>query len=542
MLKVKEPYITDIGIAVTGSADSGKSTFIGVLTTGILDDGNGKARESVAKHPHELTTGKTSDISTRIFPIPKTNRAITMIDLCGQEKYLKTTTYGISGHFPDYGIIIIAANRGILPMTKQHITLLKYLNIPIFIIFTRVDIAPEDTYKHGKKEIKKYFSSEVKMPVQFMNDYYDKKEIEDRDAYVSQTVAKIVKLIRPDIGTQNTGKQLIVPVISVSNKTGFCIDLVKGLLETLKPVNVWNSFDYSKIQTIVDKEISDFGDLEIFDVLTEPEKPLVKTLSIKNPLLEACTNRVIANMMKSMNNPSIFPTPQQLTGTIFYIDSTFAKSGIKLILSGINRGNEIRDGDTLYIGPFIGKDSFNIELKVRSIHNGAREQVDVLEHHHRGCLAVVPSGKKDNITRDLIKKGMILINPKSLSDNVCFHFEAAIEILDHPSTLKTGYCPHIHMGTIRQTVRMTIDPKKNNGNEELRLKDHGIVTFKFRERPEFIELYQLFAFRSGSYHGTGIVIGFTPINKDDDAKPDPIKIKRRALYKKNKALRLSANK
>ena len=62
-----EPYITDIGITIAGSVDSGKSTFVGVLTSNKLDNGNGLARIGVAKHPHEIQSGKTSSISSKHF-------------------------------------------------------------------------------------------------------------------------------------------------------------------------------------------------------------------------------------------------------------------------------------------------------------------------------------------------------------------------------------------------------------------------------------------------------------------------------------------
>ena len=91
---------TELGIAVAGSADSGKSTFIGVLTTGELDNGDGSARLQIARHQHEVKSKKTSSISTKTI-ITQNKKAVTLIDLCGQEKYFKTTAYGISGHYPD---------------------------------------------------------------------------------------------------------------------------------------------------------------------------------------------------------------------------------------------------------------------------------------------------------------------------------------------------------------------------------------------------------------------------------------------------------
>lgn len=44
---------------------------------------------------------------------------ITFIDLAGHEKYLKTTIFGMTGHCPDYALLMIGANAGIVGMTKE---------------------------------------------------------------------------------------------------------------------------------------------------------------------------------------------------------------------------------------------------------------------------------------------------------------------------------------------------------------------------------------------------------------------------------------
>ena len=52
----------DIRIAVIGNVDSGKSTLVGVLTKGELDDGRGAARAKVFNYNHEVENGRTSSI------------------------------------------------------------------------------------------------------------------------------------------------------------------------------------------------------------------------------------------------------------------------------------------------------------------------------------------------------------------------------------------------------------------------------------------------------------------------------------------------
>lgn len=50
-------------IALVGNVDSGKSTLVGVLTKGMLDNGWGSSREKVFNYPHECQTGRTSSIA-----------------------------------------------------------------------------------------------------------------------------------------------------------------------------------------------------------------------------------------------------------------------------------------------------------------------------------------------------------------------------------------------------------------------------------------------------------------------------------------------
>lgn len=56
-----------IWIALVGNVDSGKSTLVGVLTKGILDNGRGSSREKVFNYPHENLTGRTSSIAQEIM-------------------------------------------------------------------------------------------------------------------------------------------------------------------------------------------------------------------------------------------------------------------------------------------------------------------------------------------------------------------------------------------------------------------------------------------------------------------------------------------
>ena len=125
-----EKEMSEIRIALFGSVDSGKSTLIGVLTHGDLDNGTGKARLNMFQYIHEVKSGHTSSISTEIFGFDLFNniinyrsrelitaeqiyndssKVITFIDLAGHQKYFKTAMHGLCAYFPDFVILTVSS-------------------------------------------------------------------------------------------------------------------------------------------------------------------------------------------------------------------------------------------------------------------------------------------------------------------------------------------------------------------------------------------------------------------------------------------------
>jgi elongation factor 1-alpha len=202
----------DIKICIGGSVDAGKSTTIGVLTKNVVDDGRGYARSLVLKNKHELETGRTSSLSYNYIKYPEMNKMMTLIDLAGHEKYLKTTLSGILGSFIDYGVVIIGSNMGVTRITEEHLSILLYLKIPIIIIMTKIDMTPKDVYKNTCNQIKKLFNGKMfKRELSFI----------DSDANLTDYLENIKK----------NDYHNIIPIIPVSCKTG---DNINKLHEIFK--------------------------------------------------------------------------------------------------------------------------------------------------------------------------------------------------------------------------------------------------------------------------------------------------------------------
>lgn len=135
----------EYNIAVVGEVDAAKSTFIGCMTKPIHDDGRGSARLEVLTLKHEKESGRTSSINTVMTRYGETN--IRFLDLAGHERYLNTTMQGLTRYRPNLAVLLIAANRGVTSMTKEHFRVCLSLHIPIVICFSKIDITPEHVLK-----------------------------------------------------------------------------------------------------------------------------------------------------------------------------------------------------------------------------------------------------------------------------------------------------------------------------------------------------------------------------------------------------------
>jgi len=224
-----EKLIPEIRIGVGGNIDAGKSSFVGVMTQNILDNGRGYARSFVMKHKHELESGRTSVIVQHY--IRNEDKIIEFTDLAGHEKYLKTTIKGISGCLIDYVAIIINANTGIQLMTREHISLVYTLRIPMFIIYTKTDLCPPNIYQMNLEHITTYYSKKMNLETHIITNEDELKSIQD-------TYTKGCKS---------------VPIFPMSNVSGTGIDLVRKFINELELYIKYEEFYNANTNFIVSK-------------------------------------------------------------------------------------------------------------------------------------------------------------------------------------------------------------------------------------------------------------------------------------------------
>uniref|UniRef100_A0A3P8TXU7 GTP binding protein 2b n=1 Tax=Amphiprion percula TaxID=161767 RepID=A0A3P8TXU7_AMPPE len=248
----------DLRVAVLGNVDSGKSTLLGVLTQGELDNGRGRARLNLFRHLHEIQTGRTSSISFEILGFnsrgevvnysesrtaeeicESSSKMITFIDLAGHHKYLKTTIFGLTSYCPDFAMLVVSANTGIAGTTREHLGLAMALKVPIFIVVSKVDLCfrgtVERTVRQLERVLKQPGCNKVPMVVSNPDD--------------AVTAAQ-----------QFTQSACITPIFTLSSVSGESLDLLKVFLNILPPLS------NSKEQEELMQQLTEFQVDEIYSV------------------------------------------------------------------------------------------------------------------------------------------------------------------------------------------------------------------------------------------------------------------------------------
>ncbi|TFG11794.1 hypothetical protein EU537_11350 [Candidatus Thorarchaeota archaeon] len=189
-------------VNVAGRVNSGKSTLIGALVTGTPDNGSGKARSFLLKHPQEITRGQTADLHMSFMgfnqegqslhlqnPLNKEESArvldestniVAFFDAPGHKEYSKTMIRSILGADAQYGLVLVPApeeasliqteeeRTGIQRLddiTREHLILMSNQDAPFMVIISKPDKAKESDKALVIELVKKTLKDIGKIPV-----------------------------------------------------------------------------------------------------------------------------------------------------------------------------------------------------------------------------------------------------------------------------------------------------------------------------------------------------------------------------------------
>ena len=122
-----------VNVGTIGHVDHGKTTLTAAIT-GYLSLATGstaKAFDEIDKAPEEKARGIT--ISTAHVEYETEARHYAHVDCPGHADYVKNMITGAAQM--DGGILVVSANDGPMPQTREHILLAKQVNVPALVVF-----------------------------------------------------------------------------------------------------------------------------------------------------------------------------------------------------------------------------------------------------------------------------------------------------------------------------------------------------------------------------------------------------------------------
>jgi len=143
MEKEEKTIERSVVIGTAGHIDHGKTALVKALT-GIDTD----------RLKEEKERGITIDIGFARLTLPSGIKA-SIVDVPGHEKFIRNMVAGASGI--DLVILVIAADEGIMPQTREHLEICQLLGIKDgVVVLSKVDLVDEEWLDFVKAEVEEF--------------------------------------------------------------------------------------------------------------------------------------------------------------------------------------------------------------------------------------------------------------------------------------------------------------------------------------------------------------------------------------------------
>ena len=225
----------NIIIGTAGHVDHGKTALIKALT-GIETD----------RIKEEKKRGITIELGFAYLDLPDGEKA-GIIDVPGHEKFVKNMLAGAGGI--DLALLVIAADEGFMPQTREHLGILSLLNIPEgIIVITKKDMVDEDWLEivcdDIRNEVKGTFLENAQMiPVSS----YTGEGIEELKQAIFQLIDQKTQIKNLDVPFR-------IPIDRIFSVEGFGTvitgTLIEGKMKVGDPVTIYPSRIESRIRNL----------------------------------------------------------------------------------------------------------------------------------------------------------------------------------------------------------------------------------------------------------------------------------------------------
>lgn len=240
MIEREVSALKHVIIGTAGHIDHGKTTLIRALT--------GKDTDRLKE---EKERGISIELGFTYFDLPSGRRA-GIIDVPGHERFIKNMLAGVGGI--DVVLLVVAADEGVMPQTKEHLNILTLLKIKKgIIVLTKTDMVDEEWLEIIKEQVKEdvadtFLEEATIIPVSSVTG-------EGLDKLVRE-IDRVTEIVEP----KDVDKPFRLPVDRVFSISGFGTivtgTLISGTIREGDKVMIYPKRLESRVRTI---QVHDIG-------------------------------------------------------------------------------------------------------------------------------------------------------------------------------------------------------------------------------------------------------------------------------------------
>ncbi|KAJ8120270.1 hypothetical protein ONZ43_g2978 [Nemania bipapillata] len=498
--------IEQLRVSLTGPTTSGKTTLLGTLANGTLDDGRGRSRSYLLKHRHEVASGRTSSIAQELIGYEERaifnytcmdikawpdihdraqdGRLVFLLDSAGHPRYQRTTLRALVGWAPHWTLLCIAASEenaistgthsltgaegalgiGIAEMdlAMAHLDLCLKLEIPLAILITKIDKAQRTLLKEKLNSIFTKVKATGRIPKLLTGSgslAADLSQVPDQDQIKVQT--EVIDAIA------KAGDSLaVVPIVLTSALTGAGIGLTHALLGSLPVPPVPTAQDFVPLALNPEQPVALFHIDEVFELArSRAQSTLDQTLNESAPVVTgylrfgrlSIGDKIVIGPFPAEDEdagafvPNDHPSAEYGLSIPHPLSAEYARLSARNTLSASKIEGEWRNATIVNIR--------ELRLPVQSIEAGQAGSIQVVfdELHQEPTDA--EAIEKQSSAAPRIRKGQVLAMPSrhmietGVTLQASIGFKASFMTSDIQS-LAVGSLVNAYIGMVRAAVRV----------------------------------------------------------------------------------------
>jgi len=133
-------------LGTAGHIDHGKTTLVKALTGRDTD-----------RLKEEKERGISIELGFAELALPS-GRRLSVVDVPGHERFVKTMVAGATGI--DLFLLVVAADDGVMPQTREHLRIIELLGIPAGLVaLTKIDMVDGDLAELARADVEEFLGS-----------------------------------------------------------------------------------------------------------------------------------------------------------------------------------------------------------------------------------------------------------------------------------------------------------------------------------------------------------------------------------------------